>query len=324
MKQAKVFFLKVIFLLSVAIPQTSALGVEGLHSELTKKQIEQGVDGVTSALIQNYIYPEKALLIAKELQRKLATNELDEIRDWYSFIRHINNAMRSVSGDTYLDIVETKSPIVLRKVQESVLGNRPNQGIDSGEILFGNVGYVKFNYFEQSPDAEQAIIRTLATLSKVDALIIDLRYTEGDSIFFAQLLMSFFVESNMDLGEFIFDQQRNIMTLKALEGIGLEKFRNDFPIYILTSSFLEKAGEYFSYTLKRLKKTIIVGEETMGVAYILKKQEINSHISLNIPIAMPKSNMNWEQSGVTPDVYIEADLALEAAHKLAKAYLGVF
>lgn len=324
MKQAKVFFLKIVFLLSVAITQTTALGVENLHCKLTKKQIEQGVHGVTSALVKNYIYPEKALLIAKDLQRKLAANELDEISDWYSFIRHMNNAMRSVSGDAYLDIVETKSPMALGKVQESTLGNRSNKVIDNGEILFGNVGYVKFNYFEQSPDAEQAIIRTLATLSKVDALIIDLRYAEGDSIFFAQFLMSFFVESNTDLGEFIFDQQRNIMTLKPLEGIGLKKFKNDFPIYILTSSFLEQAGEYFSYTLKRLKKAVIVGEETMGVAYILKKQEINSHISVNIPIAMPKSSMNWEQSGVTPDVYIEADLALKAAHKLAKAYLGVF
>jgi len=72
---------------------------------------------------------------------------------------------------------------------------------------------------------------------------------------------------------------------------------------------------------------VIVGEETMGVAYVVQKQKINAHISLNMPIAIPlhpKTNSNWEGIGVIPDIPVAADLALEAAHKTAKQHLHRF
>jgi len=117
------------------------------------------------------------------------------------------------------------------------------------------------------------------------------------------------------------------MTLKSLANTGHENFKDNFPVYILTSSFLTNAGELFSYTLKHLKKAVIVGEETMGIAYLLQKLKINDYISLNIPIAIqvhPKTQTNWEHTGVIPDVYIAADLALDTAHQMAKEYLAIF
>jgi C-terminal processing protease CtpA/Prc len=228
----------------------------------------------------------------------------------------------------YLDIVETKSASILEKVQNKRgLGNEESFGIHDVSILSGNVGYFKLSYFYQNPKAEIAVFRTLNQLSLVDALIIDLRNAEGDSILLAQYLMSFFVVEGTILSEVLYDKQNKRKILKAIENNGNDKFKHDFPVYILTSSFLSSSGEFFSYTLKHLGKAVIVGEETMGVAYVLQKQKINDYISINIPIAIPlhpTTNTNWSGIGVIPDLDTKANLSLDAAHKLAKEFLGVF
>jgi len=74
------------------------------------------------------------------------------------------------------------------------------------------------------------------------------------------------------------------------------------------------------------KKAIIVGEETMGVAYVLRKYKINNNISLHMPIAIhlnPNTKTNWAEIGVIPDVYTNSSLSLDKAHKMAKQYLGI-
>ncbi|MCJ8319204.1 MAG: S41 family peptidase [Colwellia sp.] len=328
MKKVKQFLFLNLFLLSMVVLQASALEVENLNEQLTKHQIKLGIVGVINALDKNYIYPEKALLIEKELKQKLTRNEFDGISDWYSFIISINAIMRNVSGDMYLDIVETKPFFIIEKAQDkSELDHKENFGIHNVDILSGNVGYMKLNHFYQHPEAEKEVFRTLRKLSKVDALIIDLRDAEGESISLAQYLMSFFAKEDTILSEILYDKQNKRKILRALENHGNDKFKHNFPIYILTSSFLSSSGEFFSYTLKHLGKAVIVGEETMGIAYVMQKQKINDYISLNIPIAIPlhpTTNTNWAEIGVIPDLHTTANLSLDAAHKLAKEYLGVF
>jgi hypothetical protein len=65
----------------------------------------------------------------------------------------------------------------------------------------------------------------------------------------------------------------------------------------------------------------------MGVALISKTHKVNELISINMPIAFlthPVTNTNWEQEGVVPDVYVEANLSFDTAYKLAKEHLGLF
>jgi len=313
---------------SITFVQASALDVKSMNDDLSKKELEQAINSVIVILKQDYIFPKKALLIENKLKAKLAVNEFDNIHTWYSFIREINTVIRNISGDMYLDLVETKPQISLEKVQnKSELDSKEGFGINNVSILSGNVGYFKLDYFYQNPKAEIAVSRTLERLSKIDALIIDLRDAEGESLPLAQYLMSFFVEENTVLSEVLYDKQKKTKILRTLEVQGHEKFKHNFPVYILTSSFLSNSGEFFAYTLKHLQKAVVVGEESMGVAYILQKYKINSRISFTVPIAIPlhgETQMNWEKIGVIPDLTIDADLSLEAAHKMAKEYLGIF
>lgn len=322
----KKLLLQAIALLSMASLQASTLSVQSLSEKLTKNQIKQGIDGVINILDKNYIFPKKVRLIEKELKHKLVTSEFDQINDWYSFIRHISPVIKNVSGDMYLDIVETKPSFILEKAQRK-LGNKESYPIHNVKVLAGNVGYLKLNYFHQNSKAEMKIANVMDELSTADALIIDLRTAEGESIALAQYLMSFFVEEGVVLSEVVYDKDHKKIQLKALKNNGANKFKNNFPIYILTSSFLSSSGEFISYTLKHLNKAVIVGEETMGVAYVLQKKKINDYISINIPIAIPFhpiTNTNWSGIGVIPDLHSKASLSLDAAHKMALQHLGMF
>ena len=94
--------------LSINFAQASDLIVENSNSKLSKKNIEQAVDNIIILLKNKYVFPNKTLLIEEELKHQLARNELNKISDWYLFIRRVNSIMRNVSGDMYLDIIETK------------------------------------------------------------------------------------------------------------------------------------------------------------------------------------------------------------------------
>ena len=325
MKKIKELLLLSFFCLNMTIAQASELSAESLNDKLTQNDIEKTIDSLISVLKTHYLFADKALLIENDLRYKLASNKFDKIHDGYSFIREINLIMREVSGDMHLDIVETKPTVRLDKVTE--LDNSRRYGIESTNILSGNVGYFKLSYFYHNPNTQAAASLALKELSKVDALIIDLRSAEGDSIALVQYLMSFFAKENTLLSEVFYDKQSQSKMLLSLENIGHDNFRDNFPVYILTSSLLSGSAEFFSYTLKHLNKAVIVGEETMGVAYILQKQKINAHFSLNMPIAIPihpKTLSNWEGIGVIPDIPVAADLALDAAHKKAKEHLHIF
>lgn len=327
-KKIKKLLIHTLILLSITITHVSALNADELNDTLTKNDINQAIDNIVLILKNNYVFPEKALLVGQVLRHKIATNELDEISDWYSLIRTLNLIIRNTSGDMYLDIVEANPLFVIRKSKNNnKLENRDDFGINRVSILSGNVGYMKINYFYQNPKAETAIFCALKTLSKVDALIIDLRGVEGESISLAQYLMSFFVEKNIILSEVLYDKQNKTKILRALENNGNAKFKHNFPVYVLTSSFTSSSGEFVSYTLKHLGKAVIVGEETLGVAYVLQNQDINGVISLSIPIGIhlnPITNANWGEIGVIPDLNIAANLSSKEAHKMAKRYLGIF
>jgi len=324
----KILILQALLLLSITISQASVFDVENLNDKLTRHQIKQSIDDVINVLAENYIFSEKALLIEKELRSKLSTNEFDEITDWYSFIQHINVIIRNISGDMYLDIVENQPLFMLEKGQQkSQLDQSGSFGIHNVNILSGSIGYFKLSHFYQNPKAEVAIFNALSSLSKVDALIIDLRDVEGESISLAQYLMSFFVKENTILSEILYDKQNRRKILRSLQNNGNDKFKHNFPVYILTSSFISGTGEFFSYTLKHLGKAVIVGEETMGVSYVLQKKKLNDHISMVTPIATtvhPITNANWGKTGVIPDLDTSAHSSLNMAHKLAKEYLGIF
>ncbi|GAA5141505.1 S41 family peptidase [Thalassotalea piscium] len=329
-----------VLILSSVTKRTYAFDTVKLLPDFVEQHIRESIFGVINILEQGYIYPERSKLIAEKLKHKLASNGFDQIDDLDKFVTYLSVFMREVSGDGYLNVVKTQPYIdggqaLTSNANQLNLQYVENFGFEHIEILSGNIGYLKLKHFYQHPNAELQAARAFNYLSGTDAIIIDLRDVEGNSISLAQYLMSYFVEHKTILSNVMYDRQKKTKTLTAIElasnalgakTSGNRHFKDNYPIYILTSAFVSGTGEFFSYTLKHLDKAVIVGEQTMGVALISKQQKVNEFISISMPIAIPihpKTNTNWERHGVIPDFTVEAEHSFDLAYKLAKEYLQV-
>src|ERR1700737_4179835 len=97
------------------------------------------------------------------------------------------------------------------------------------------------------------------------------------------------------------------------------------PVYVLTSKQTFSGAEEFSYNLKNLKRATIIGETTGGGAHPVSGHRIDAHFMIGVPFARainPISKINWEGTGVEPDVKVPAADALTTAQKLAAEKLG--
>jgi len=91
-------------------------------------------------------------------------------------------------------------------------------------------------------------------------------------------------------------------------------------VYVLTSGATFSGGEALAYDLQRLGRATVVGERTRGGAHPRRGFRVHAHLEATIPVARavsPISGSNWEGSGLTADVEVPADVALETAYRRA-------
>jgi hypothetical protein len=92
-------------------------------------------------------------------------------------------------------------------------------------------------------------------------------------------------------------------------------------VYVLTSDRTFSAAEEFTYNLKNLKRAIIVGDTTGGGAHPVDMRLFtNLNVGMSLPFGRavnPITGTNWEGTGVTPDIAVEREKALEVAHMTA-------
>ncbi|WP_286264639.1 S41 family peptidase [Thalassotalea atypica] len=292
------------------------------HSpEVDAVNVKKTISGVIDVLEQEYLFPEKTKIIAKRLNQKISTYSQNFSSDASTVIKELSMLMRSVSGDGYLELVPSTRALSLSHAP--VIGMQANTqeyGIEVPRILAGNIGYLKIHHFYQSQAAELQAASALEKLASTTAIIIDIRSAEGDSYSLVHFLMSYFVNDDVVLTDVLYEQQRKTKALVPISGLGSTAFKQNFPLFILTSAFVSGSGEFLSYTLKHLDKAVIVGEKTMGVALISNKRKVNDIISINVPIAMPihpVTKSNWEGEGVVPDYPVEAVNSFDMAYELA-------
>jgi tetratricopeptide (TPR) repeat protein len=95
----------------------------------------------------------------------------------------------------------------------------------------------------------------------------------------------------------------------------------DVPLYVLTDENVFSAGEGFTHALQALGRATVIGETTGGGAHITRPFMIGARFEAKIPWARainPITGTNWEGVGVTPDVEVPSDEALDVALEMAR------
>lgn len=286
----------------------------------------------------NNSYMDRAALIV-ELQTQIAKNYVDVNK-----VERINNSLINITPDVYAPLSSEKfislvtatlekhdahfsfqeKPDLTNKQlpKESWFSrlSRSNSGFNSVENLKGGVGYINFWGFDSVNDkSRKRVSAVMKLVSDSQAIIIDLRNNGGGSAEMVQLLSSYFFEGKVHLNSFYSrpsDSRTEFWTFSDIPTI----FKQDVPVYILTSKKTFSAAEEFAYNFKHLKRATLIGEKTKGGANPWQWFEVGTSHRVAIPTSMainPITQTNWEGVGVQPDINTVADNALDIAYKKA-------
>jgi len=291
------------------------------------------IDGAIGQLNEFYVFPETAKKMGDLVKSKQKKGDYDSITDGDAFAKMLTENFQEVSHDKHLRVNFSPAPTPDRpegppnaddRARYHKDMERMNCGFDKVEILSGNVGYLKFNFFADPEVCGPTAVAAMNFLANVDAIIFDLRENGGGDpkmiAFISTYLFSEPTHLN-DIWERKDDSTHQYWTLPYVPGKRLD----GKPAYVLTSKQTFSGAEEFSYNLKNLKRATLIGEATGGGAHPVSGHRIDAHFMIGVPFARainPISKTNWEGTGVEPDVKVPAADALATAQKLAAEKLA--
>ncbi|MGB7227277.1 MAG: S41 family peptidase, partial [Candidatus Acidiferrales bacterium] len=285
------------------------------------------IDGALADLNEFYVSPDVATQMADAIRARQKRGEYDSITDGDAFAAMLTANLREVSHDKHLRVdfspvplpKETSTPDPKAEAQFRKGMERANCGFDKLEILPGNIGYVKFDFFAAPDICAPTVIAAMNFLANSDAIIFDLRENGGGDPAMVTFICSYLFDQPTHLND-LWTRKGNtthqFWTLPYVSGKRLAAQ----PAYVLTSHRTFSGGEEFTYDLQQLKRATIVGEVTGGGAHPVAGHRIDDHFEIGVPFAKainPISHTNWEGTGVIPGVKVPAADALTTAQNLA-------
>ncbi len=287
--------------------------------ELTPETIRETIAGIQKTIREKYVFPEQAEDLCRSLETRHTNSDYDQITDPRTFCKHLTQHLRSVVKDKHLQVLLPKDmpdliSHAMKKPREK--DKKAHSGLTNAKILPGNIGYINVTMFNPLHDSVDTIERAMQLIKKTDALIIDLRKCRGGSADSVNFLLSYFFDSKVPftLLETYFRPENQTFQCQTTK----TPFIYTKPVYVLTSSFTFSGGEHFAFALKIHKRATLVGSNTGGGAHPVAFIGLDTGILLKLPIGRtynPKTNEDWEGTGVTPDIRCSEGNALTEAQK---------
>lgn len=299
----------------------------------TRKQI---VENIIRELEAKYIAPEKVKDIETALRAKLQNGDYDKLETPPQFASVLTQDLRTIANDLHLFVAYDPAlekelianpPTPSYKLQEMPptadrLAEMRASNFDFRklEILRGNVGYLDLRSFMDLNYSKDTAVAAMNFLANSDAVIIDLRGNPGGFINLNVFLASYFFGAKPVelLSRYHRDGSVTVkeFTLSKLPG----KRIPNTSLYILTSKDTGSSGERFAFTMQQRQRATIIGEKTSGAGYGNKEYPIGDGFVFYISVFRTfdgRTGRDWQGKGVEPDINIEAEKALSAAHLAA-------
>src|SRR5260370_3933250 len=228
------------------------------------------IEGAIAQLNEFYVFPETAKKLGEVVKSKQKKGDYDSIADGDAFAKMLTDNFQDVSHDKHLRLDFSPAPMPERpdgppnadeRTRYRKDMERMNCGFDKVEILSGNVGYLKFNFFADPEVCGPTAIAAMNFLANVDAITFDLREHGGAHpkmiAFLSTYLFSEATHLN-DLSDRKADLTHQYWTFPYVPRTHLD----GKPAYVLTSKETFSGAEEFSYHLKNLKRATLIRETT--------------------------------------------------------------
>jgi len=183
-----------------------------------------------------------------------------------------------------------------------------------GELLEGNIGYVRIKAFHANVAADLADLMTRfarESNNDVRGLVLDLRSNPGGYLNQAIKVCDLFLKdgvivSTVEGGDRQFDPN-------YANDSGDEP---DYPIAVLVNSSSASASEIVAGALRNQRRAVIIGERSFGkgsVQHLYDHRTDNSRLKLTVAQYLTPGDKSIQSVGIPPDIYLQPSVVRPAA-----------
>lgn len=301
------------------------------EQKMNSKEIKLVLDSLSSTLNRLYIYPDKATLMSNTIKKKFKDGDYNKISSRQEFGFELHKNLQEVHKDGHLGfrynpqlaayLCKPMSDDEKQQQREEDLkaARENNFAFKKTEILFGNIGYIRWDEFVGCvEEAQPTLNAAFQFVANCNALIIDMRYNGGGSPEMVLRTQNYFFNQKTHMNDII---DRSNDTLKRYTNPTKTDFKLNMPVYTLTSRLTFSGAEDFAFGLQRTKRATIVGDVSGGGAHPTASYNVGQGFVANIPIARAPVEADWEGIGVLPDVAVPSEEALMKARILISTEL---
>ncbi len=316
-------FLYFIFSAFVTQSQNSATSLS-----INTTVIKSVVDSLSGQILKYYVFKPEAQKMSAYLKSRLQSQAYSNISNPHLLAAQLTNDVRSIHHDEHFHVeynplvaheisgeVEDIPKMVAEKLQQD---KSKNFGFKKVEVLNGNIGYIEISSFARlNRYSSETATAALKLVSNSRAIIIDLRYGVGGSPEMVNHIVSHFFKNKTRIIDIEIRSENSTLNYSTNPDSTFTSLHN-IPIYILTSYKTFSAAEGLAYELQYLKRATIVGEVTRGGAHTVTYRPLSNGFVADVPFGRaitPITKKNWEITGITPDLKVASDGALELAVK---------
>lgn len=281
-------------------------------------------------LMQNYCIPENLVGMQEAIQQALKSGEILQISDKKTLAAMLTAGVQGALNDPRLTVSFEPHFVPLLPhalpslpIEQLIWLVRNSVKMD---ILENNVGYLRIDRIvgRETTTKLGSLLRENIwdRVAETSSLIFDLRYSTAGELSGVPFIVSYFSDGERLIHiDTVYDRPSN--TTKELwttpSRLG-KKYGEKKDVIVLTSRRTVGAAEAVAYTLKNLKRAIIVGERTAGGSVKVRKISIGqSDFYITVPVARsvnPITGKSWEVSGVSPTVSVAAKAAFARSNSL--------
>jgi hypothetical protein len=306
-------------------------------ARLSADQQREVVTRLADLLETRYLDIPTGRRYAERLRAQLACGAYAALTDPTALGEQVTADLQAIAPDRHLRLAPQGAgvgkPRAAGELPQSAQATGPD-GLEDARMI-GDVAYLRFNMFPADPTSGDAARAFLLAHADARAVIIDARPLRGGGevvmdallpLFYAQptklLRLDMRASGPDDDGE----PTPAMVRQTAPAGIirldhqvtpdAAETRLRAAPLYYLTSRRTASAGEHMALALKRTGRGVLVGETTMGAGHFGWIEALPHGFRAFIPTGRtydPDTGFDWEGRGVTPDVAVPADAALDEA-----------